>query len=130
MLPELQKGLAAEAEPRPVAFEILVHQRGRKDIVTGRHRSMRGEDSLLPDAPDRLLGGDAALHLLAQQLEREEGGVSLVRMPDGRPQSERARDAYAADAQENFLAQPSFLIAAIESGRQLAVGRRIFGNVG
>src|SRR3989304_1600 len=59
----------------------------------------------------------------------QEGGVPFVHVPDGRVVAERPQRPDAAHPEQHLLGKPSFQVAGIEVGGQLAVRRLIAGDV-
>ena len=57
--------------------------------------------------------------VLADPLQDDEGRVPFVQMEDRRRRSERAQDADAADAENDFLLDAHLAIAAVEARREL-----------
>ena len=55
----------------------------------------------------------------------DERRVALVEVPDGRLDAHRLQRAHAAQAEDDFLLDAGFLVAAVEARRQLAVPRRV-----
>ena len=120
--PERQKRLLRESERVPQRSEVLLDELRREPIVPGRHRRVRGEDDLRRHAAHRFVRADALdIHPPPHQLERRKGAVSLVQMHDAGRDVERGQRAHAADAEQQLLADPDALIAAVEPGGQLAV---------
>ena len=57
-------------------------------------------------------------------------GVAFVEVKDRRARAERLQRANAADAEDDFLLDSRFAIAAVEPRRQLAVPRRVLFEIG
>src|SRR5574341_2641641 len=55
--------------------------------------------------------------------------MPFVHMPDNRRKTEGQDDAHAPDAQQDFLAEPYLLVAAVEPGRQLSIGWSVIRDV-
>ena len=117
---------AAEAhEPRLVHAErvaqrpeVLLDHVGGEAIVPRGHRRVRREDDLRRDAAARLVRGDAfSHHPLVHELQRREGAVALVQVNDAGHDVERRQRADAADAEQQLLAEPDAVVAAVQSGR-------------
>jgi hypothetical protein len=98
--------------------------------MTGDHRRVRGEDALGRHRLERRAERQPAREVLAQQLEDQERRVTLVEVPHGRCQSQRAQYAYAADAEDHLLAHARRVIAPIQPMRDVAVGRGVLRAVG
>ena len=90
---------------------------GREDVAGRRDLARLGEGEvlLLDEAPDAL--------------ERDEGGVALVDVPDRRLQADLLEGAQAADAEHDLLLEARLVAAAVEARRDLAVGRLVLGQV-
>ena len=59
-------------------------------------------------------------HLLADQLQRQEGGVAFVHVEDRRLHAQRAQQPHAADAQQHLLHDARRAVAAIDAQGQVA----------
>ena len=66
---------------------------------------------------------------LADPLEPEKRGVSLVRVAHRGPEAGEIERAHAADAERQLLANPHLLVAPVEAVRDLAVARPIHREV-
>ena len=69
------------------------------------------------------------LHEAADLLERDEGGVALVDVPDRRLQAHLLEGAQASDAEHDLLLEARLVAAAVEPLRDLAVGRLVLRQV-
>ena len=110
---------------------MLLDQLRREPIVAGRHRRMRREDDLRRDAADAFLGPDAlGDHAVADEFERSKRAVAFVEMRDRRRDAQHSQRAHAADAEQEFLANPHPVVAAIEAGGELPILRTVALDVG
>ncbi len=124
-----QAGLAA------VRPELLLDQRLVEPVDAGRHRRVRGEHGSGPGQLDRLGEGRAAGQVLPDPLDAEETGMALVGVEhlglrvagDGAVQPDRPD---AADAEQQFLAQPVVAAAAVQPVGDLAQQRVVVLGVG
>ncbi len=83
---------------------------------------MRGEDHLGGHAPARLGHVDSlGFHAPADELERRKCAVSLVQVHHSGRDAERRQRLRAADTQQQFLADPDSLVAAVQPGGQLPI---------
>ena len=95
------------------------------------YRRMRGEDDLRGDATHGLGREDAlADHPLPHELHAGEGAVSLVEVHDSRRDAQRSESPDTTDAEQQFLADPDALVAAVQACGQLAVFRLVAVDVG
>ena len=118
----------------PVVGHHLLHQRERELVVARGHRRVRREHASALD-----VGGDftrhhrhaPAPHFLEAELQHERGRVSLVHVEAADlVQAERAKNAHATDAEQQFLAQPVAQVAAVQVVGQSAVRIGVSRHVG
>ncbi len=110
--------------------EMLDEEAVGKGIVAGGHRCMSREHALRGHGLEPRLEGQSMRHLLAQQLDGQEGGMTLVHVPHRGRQAQRTQRANAADAEHDFLAQPVRLVAAVKPEGDIPVLRRVSLDVG
>ena len=79
---------------------------------------------------ERALERLATPERLARELERGEGGVTLVQVVERGPDAERGERAHAADAEERVLHEPVFAVADVELRGDEPVDGRVRGHVG
>src|SRR2546428_6730793 len=125
VLTQAEKRVTREAQLFPVATEVALDQRDREDVVSGGNRRMSSKDGALAHKVGCLSVGLPSLDQLSGPLQGEERGMSLVGMPDNRREPQRPAHPHATDAEQHFLAEADFLIAAVESGGEFAVFRRV-----
>ena len=114
MMSEGQELLPGQSELRPEVAEVAVDQIRREDIVTGGYRGVRGEDRRRDDPLGRLVEGQSFRDPFADSLQEVKPGVALVAVPVDRIDAHGPQGAHAADAEDLFLPQPVFLVAAVE----------------
>ena len=134
----VQDAVEAELDGAPVVRAVVVgqhlaQQRQRKLVVAGRHRRVRREDTQRLDRERDLacrLAHAAALHFFEAQFEHQQRRVALVHVeaPDV-VVTQRAQHTHAADAENDFLAQPVAVVTAVQGVGEVAVGLRVFGQV-
>ena len=91
---ELEELVEGDAELVDVAAEVLPEQLGREDVDAGRHGRVRREDVAgRRDLAGLGEGEVLLLHEAPDLLERDEGGVALVDVPDRRLQAELVEGA-------------------------------------
>ena len=100
-----------------------------EDVMPRRHRRMRREDRRRRDCLERGAEGMAPRDALAHPLEHHQGRVPLVHVPDARLQPERADRAHAADAEDDFLAQPHVVAGIVKAGRDAPLLLRVLLDV-
>ncbi len=118
------------AEAAPAAGEVRFDEMEGEGVVAGGHRRMRGEDGRAPHFRERRGERVSALQELVDALQHHEAGVPLVEMPHRRIDAERPQGADAADAEDDFLLDARFAVAAVEARREFAVPRRVLFEVG
>jgi hypothetical protein len=99
-------------------------------VVAGGHGGVGGEYGV---GRHRLQGGvegQPALHLAADALQHQEGGVTLVDVKGRGLDPQGLQGAHAADAQDDLLLDAGVLVAAIELVGDVAVLRPVGGQVG
>ena len=79
---------------------------------------------------DRLAEREPTVDPLADSFEPEESGVALVGVEHLRMDVECAQGAHASDAQDDLLAQPVLLVAAVEAVGDEPIGRGVVLDVG
>ena len=121
-------GLAADvADP---GLEVLAHELAVEGLVAGGHRGVRREDRRALHRGERLVQAVAHAHPLARPLEREEGHVALVHVPDRGVDAERAQRAHAADPVDDLLAEPHLAPAHVQRAGDGPVGGVVERDVG
>src|SRR5439155_11983584 len=104
--PELGELVPLEPSRHEVRLDVPAHETRLEDLVSGWNRRVRRED--------RRGAHRFEVEPLAEPLEREEGGMALVHVEDGRVETERAQGTHAADAEHELLAEPVLAVAAVE----------------
>ena len=128
---EREERVVRQAQAVAHRTEVLFDEIGREAIVAGRHRRMRGEHHLRGDATRGFFEADAfAVHAAANELERGERAVPLVEMDDAGRDAERGERLDAADAEQQLLPDADTVVAAVESGGQLAILGTVALDVG
>ena len=128
--PECQEVLAVVAEPAPAARQVRLDHVERERVVTRRHGRVGREHGAAPHFGVRIGKRVALLEQLADALQDDERGVTFVEVPHRGVVAERAQDAHAADAEDDLLLHARFAIAAVQARRELAIPRRVLGQVG
>ena len=128
--PEREETIAVGSERPPGAGEMFFDQMERKRVVTRGDGRMRGEDGGPADLVERLVEGRSLFGEVANALQHDERGVPFVQMEHGRIGAERLERAHAADAENDFLLDPRFAVAAVQARRELTIPRRILFEVG
>ena len=108
----------------------MLHERKRERVVSGGHGRVRRENGRSADLGERHVPRLARRERVAHPLKNHECGVAFIQVPRGWLQPERAERQDAAESQDDFLLQADFLAAAVETGRQLAIGRRVLRQIG
>ena len=120
--PQAHEFFARQPERLPERLEVLVHQAGRKAIVAGIDRRVRGEDRALGDfLRARLEVGSGRLHAQTCGLERREGAVAFVEVQDAPIDAGGTQRANAAHTEQELLANADALIAEVEPRGELPV---------
>jgi hypothetical protein len=109
----------------PECSQIFLDQPKREFIVARRDRCMCCENILCACFFKRLFESVARFNQFTGALKREEGGVALVHMPDGRVISQRTQGAHSAHAQQKFLHDAAVEVRPIQTRGQLFIGIRI-----
>ena len=109
---------------------LRFHQSAVETVVACRHGRVRGEHAVL--LHERLCFGERLLRLqlLAEEFQRQECGVPFVHVEDRRVDAQFAHEPYAADAEEDLLADAVRLIAAVHMGGEVAVELAVLRQVG
>ena len=93
----------------------LLDEEGRDEaVVAGRHRRVRGEDTLCADPRLGVRVRHARRQALAQQFEYHEGAMALVEVIDAGFDTEGAQQAQAADAEDDLLPEAHSAVALVE----------------
>jgi len=134
----VQHVVEAELDRAPVVGAVVVgehapHQRQRKLVVARGHRRVRGEHAKRLDRHGHLAGHfqePAPQHLLVAEFEQQQRRMPLVHVeaPDALV-AQRAQHAHAADAEDDFLAQPIAIVAAVQVVGEPPVGLGVLGEV-
>ena len=95
----------------------MLHAIERERVVSGRNRGVRREDRCLSYALQRLVEAVAVGDQLVNALQHDERGVSLIQMPDVGGDAKSAQRTHAAYAENDFLLEARFAIAAVEARR-------------
>src|SRR4051812_50090047 len=111
---ERQELLPGQSELRPEVAEVAVDQIRREDVMTGGYRGVRGEDRRRDDSLGCLVEGQSFRYPFADSLQEVEAGVALVAVPVDRIDIHGPQSAHATNAEDLFLPQPVFLVAAVE----------------
>jgi hypothetical protein len=127
---ETHELVVVEAERFAQRTEMLVDEGRREPIVSCRHRRMGREDDLCRDSSQRFPCIDTFdTHPLSNELERREGAMTFVQVQDAGRDAERAQHANATNAEQQFLADPDALVAAVQPRGKLAILRLIAFDV-
>ncbi len=94
------------------------------------HRGVRGEDALLPGLGQRIREFLSGGLLFADEFQREKRGVAFVHVEHGRLDAQRAEQADAADAEQDFLHDARRAVAAIDAEGQVAIVLLVLRQVG
>ena len=130
LAPEVEELVERDAELLDVAAEVLPEQLRREDVDARRHRRVRREDVSRRRDLARLGEREVlVVNEVADLLERHERGVPFVDVPDRREDADLLERAQTADAEDDLLLQARLVAAAVEPGRDLAVGRLVLGKV-
>ena len=95
--------------------EVLLEQLAGEPIDAGRHRGVGGEEAAGAHRLDRLVEAQPPVDPFADPFEPEEAGVALVGVEHLRVDVEGPQRPNATDAEHDLLAQPVFLVAAVEA---------------
>jgi hypothetical protein len=105
-----------------------------KTVVASRYGRMRGENAHAADFFDVFTADAFAASragLFGKQLRGEQGGVAFVHVEAVQlVVSQRAQNANAADAEQNFLAQAVVGITTVQAAGERAVYVGIAGQIG
>src|SRR5438874_5831805 len=130
-LAEGEKFVEGQADFGRETAEIFAHHFARERIVSGRHRSVGGENI---GRSGNLEGRVKIEPLLrdetANPLQAEKCGVSFVHMKNFRLDSERVQRIDAADAEHNLLSHSHFEITAVKLRRDKPIFRFVLRNIG
>ena len=127
---ERHEPLAVLAQAAPGAGHVRLDQREGERVVAGRHRRVRREHRGRADLRERRVEGRALLDVVPDALQRDEGRVALVQVPDGGLDAHGLERPHAAEAEDDLLLEAHVLVAAVQPRRQLAVPRRVLLDVG
>ena len=127
---EGEGGLGIGAHVLGPRAEVAPHELAVVGLVAGGDRGVGGEDRVARHRLEGVLEPFARLHSLPRALEAEEGDVSLVHVPHGRREAERAQGPHAADAEDDLLGEAHLAAAYIEDARDRPVGGVVQGDVG
>ena len=106
--------------------DIFSEQSLIESVVSGRHRSVRGEERGSPHYLKSLTEVKVViLNIFTKPLKPGERGVSLVAMVDLRIDAEIPEGSDAADAEQELLLQTVLPVAAVEVIGHLTVLRRV-----
>lgn len=129
--PQSEEAFQIQAQFFVVALEVLLDQVRRKVVVPRRHGGMGGEDVACAGHLHRLAEAEAvAPHQLPDAFQGEKGGMPLVQVADLGGDAQRHQGAHPADAQHDFLAQPHFVVPAVEPGGDFPLVEAVFRQVG
>jgi hypothetical protein len=126
---QLQEVVLPQAERVPVPRERVGDEVEGERVVAGGHRGVDREHRAGRDQLARLIERHALGHQLAAALERHERRVTLVHVPRGGRDAERAQHAHAGDAEDHLLGDAGALVAAVEARQQRAVVGVVLGQV-
>ena len=118
-----------------VLAEVPLDEVAGETVDARRDRGVGGEHGAGPDRLQRLVEAQALVDVGADALQAEETGVALVGVEhlrlgvpgDG---AEGPHRAHAADAEQQFLAEPVLGAAAVQPVGDLAQGRLVLLHVG
>jgi hypothetical protein len=126
-----QESLLVELQRRPVVLEVFRDHVRREHVDAGGDGRVRGEDVAGHHLLARLVEGQVGLlQQHADALQRQERAVALVHVKDVGLDVQRFERAHAADAKDDLLLDAHLRAAAVEARGDVAVGRRVFGDVG
>ncbi len=114
------------AQPREVGADRF----GTEMIVSGRHRGMCGEHGICSDRFESGVKTQPLRNQCARSLEYEERRMPFVDMPRGRVDAQLGQRTHAANAQYDFLLDAGSAVAAVQAVGNVAIIRRILGQVG
>ncbi|MNZ81925.1 hypothetical protein D3C78_1006100 [compost metagenome] len=118
---ERQNPIPICSELPVIVPEESVHHFDGEDIVPGRNRCVRRKDSTRFDCFKCRLERYAFGRQLADALECQESRVTLIHMPDVRPNAEHFKESCTADAENHLLAYANFMIARVECVSQMPI---------
>ena len=122
--------LFADAEIVGVTADVFESEFWIEAVIAGGDRRVGGEDAGVGDAADGGREIDAAARETGDAFEGGEGGVAFVHVNDSRGLADGIEGDQSADAEENFLPDAVFAVAAVEVMSEQAVGGFVAGDVG
>jgi hypothetical protein len=97
------------------------------------HRGVGGEHATLPHrmqvVRERAFGAGRRLGITAQERQGEQRRVTLVEVVGGDLKTERPKQSFPADAEDDFLLQTQRGVASVKAAGDPAVRRIILGHV-
>jgi hypothetical protein len=127
---ERKKVGGADAETLDVWVEVAFDQAGIEVIVSGRNGSVGGENQARRGEGSGFGQGQMLrLHQADNAFEAEKGGMAFVHVLNGGLDADGFESAISSDAEENFLFQAHFEIAAVKLIGNLAVFGSVLGRV-
>ena len=97
---------------------VMRDELGVEHLVAGGHRRVRGEDGRALDVRERVGCRHAVGDERAHAFDREERGVALVHVEDGRVDAQRGECTHAADAEQQLLFDAVLAIARVQRVRE------------
>jgi hypothetical protein len=113
-----------------VGVEVVADRLLGELVVPGCDRGVCREHGIDRDRLECRGEVDALAHHVADALEREEGRVPLVNVPDGRLEPHRRERPRAADAEHDFLLDARGAVPAVEPIADRTVGVAVRIEVG
>ena len=107
-------------------FKISLHHVVAEMIMSCRHRGMRGKDGVHCDTFE--CGSEVQSVMpdfLAYPFQDKESRMTLIDMPNCRPQPQYLQRPHASYAKNDFLFHAHHLVAAIQAVRDIAIMRTI-----
>ena len=108
----------------------IIHQPLAEPVVTGRHRGVRGKQTLPLGLRQRIVKPDSGLDPLPHQFQRKKRGVAFVHVKHRRLNTQPAQQPNASHAEQDFLHDAGRVIAAVDTLREVTKVRLIRRQVG
>src|SRR5271157_3258266 len=113
---------------RGISTEVLLDEGGSKEVKTGGHRRMRGEEIAGSSRGQGHFEGLAhLLHEATGAFQDGEGCVPFIQMTDLRLHPERAEQPPSADSKEHFLLEAQLRSAPIQLAGDPPIHREVRG---
>ena len=91
---------------------------------------MRGKHGLVTHHVKGLHEGHALCDIFTGQLEHQKRRMAFVHVPDRRSDTHLTQGAHATNAKHQFLGDAQFVVATVQTGRQITIGGAVGVNVG